>query len=70
MRSGVHEDADIREMTQGKPEGDVPLFFVQGHDAHLSDWCRRNSREDYKQRQKTALHGLMISERSLSMADG
>ena len=46
VRRGVHEHAGIGEMPQDKSERDVPLFVVEGNDAHLSGGKGDKRRED------------------------
>ena len=56
MRRGVHEDAGVGEMPQRESERDVPLLFVERHDAHLGDGNRGKRGEKNECGEEKALH--------------
>ncbi len=57
MRGGVHEDADVAQMTQRQTERDVSLLFVERHDAHLGAGDRDECGDEGQRRQQRAFHG-------------
>ena len=60
MRGGVHEDADVVEMPQREPKRDVPLLFVDRHDAHLSGRNDGEGEEKDKSGEKRTPHEGII----------
>jgi hypothetical protein len=70
MRGRVHEDADVREMTERKPERDVSLLFVERDNAHLRNGKGDQRRTKQKGQKDGALHKLMILEWLRADRDG
>ena len=60
MRRRVHEDADVAEVPQREPEGDVALLFVERDDAHLSGRNDGEGEEDDEGGQKRTPHEVII----------
>jgi hypothetical protein len=66
MSGGVHEDAGIGQMPQGKPERNVALLFVQRNDPHLGSGDGEQRGHDKQRREDDALHMVIIMERAQS----
>src|SRR5262249_1010327 len=64
MRRRVHEDPDVREMSQREAERDVTLVLVQRNDAHLS--AGKGDERDYEDRkeEEETLHDRILRQDS------